>query len=156
MKEKLTQFLTQLTTDIDLEELFRNEPEKTMLSYGLDDESIKLVLNHEYDEIRVLLGDDFEISTNSFIGAYKHSESILKDRFARFLNELVHDLNLVNDFKQDPVYTMRHFGLTQRCIDLVLNKDFENIQIMLGANYQVHPNNIVKAFKIEPNQKLVG
>ena len=71
MSDKLKDFLTNLATDSDLVESFKQDKEGTMTSYGVDQDHIDLVVNKDYDEIQKMLGADYSISTNNIITAYK-------------------------------------------------------------------------------------
>lgn len=71
MTDKLTEFLTNLATDEKLVEAFKADNVGTMKAHGVSDEHIELVVNKKYDEIRQVLGDDYEVAIESIIKAIK-------------------------------------------------------------------------------------
>ncbi len=71
MADKLTEFLTNLSTDDKLSEAFKRDKKGTMKAHGISKEHIDLVINKKYDEIQKILGDDYDIANNSIIHASK-------------------------------------------------------------------------------------
>jgi hypothetical protein len=69
--KSLIEFLTDLSTDSDLLEAFKKDRTGTMKSNGISDSDIELVICEKYDEIKKLLGDDRDITTNHIIQIIK-------------------------------------------------------------------------------------
>jgi len=72
MTKTLTNFLSQLSTDVKLVESFKQDPAATMKKYGVSDEHQQLVLDQKYDEIQSLLGANYDITKNQTIKAFKN------------------------------------------------------------------------------------
>ena len=64
-----------------------------------------------------------------------------------FLTRLATDNELVSEFEKDKVSTMKAHSISEEHIELVVNKQYDEIQKVLGADYTIANNNIVKAFK---------
>ena len=71
MSSALTELLTQLSTDEKLAQKFKKDKAKVMTKAGISDEQQKLVMNKEYEKIQEILGENFKISSNSIIKAFK-------------------------------------------------------------------------------------
>jgi hypothetical protein len=71
MSQELTKFLTQLSTDKELVEAFKNDDVATMKAHNIDEKHIDLVTSGNYDEIQNLLGADYKVATNKVIKAFK-------------------------------------------------------------------------------------
>lgn len=71
----------------------------------------------------------------------------MSEQLTTFLTRLATDDDLVNEFEQDKAGTMRAHGISEDHIDMVLNKQYTEIQGLLGADYTIAKNSIVKAFK---------
>lgn len=72
MSQQLTDFLSQLATDNDLVDAFKNDKKATMKQHGISEAHIDLVVNKKYDEIQSILGADYSIANNDIIKAYKN------------------------------------------------------------------------------------
>jgi hypothetical protein len=72
MSQQLTNFLSQLATDNDLVDAFKNDKAGTMKQHDISDEHIDLVVNKKYDEIQNILGANYSIANNDIIKAYKN------------------------------------------------------------------------------------
>jgi len=64
-----------------------------------------------------------------------------------FLTELSTNSDLTQAFKKDKVTTMKAAGIDDKHIDLVINKKYDEIQKILGADYDITSNNVIQAFK---------
>jgi hypothetical protein len=71
MSQKLTEFLTEITTNQALRESFSADRAKTMKEYGVSDEDAALILNHDYDAVLKKLGPEYDIARNTIIDAFK-------------------------------------------------------------------------------------
>ncbi len=71
MSSKLTSFLTELSTNSNLVEQFKENPDEIIKKYNISSEHHELIKAHKYDEIQAILGADFSISKNTIIKAYK-------------------------------------------------------------------------------------
>jgi len=64
-----------------------------------------------------------------------------------FLSQLSTDEKLAESFKQDPAVTMAKYGVSDDHQRLVLDHKYDEIQALLGANYDIARNTTIKAFK---------
>ena len=71
----------------------------------------------------------------------------MADKLTEFLTNLATDDQLVESFKSDKVGTMRSFGVPEDHIDLVVNKKYDEIQKILGTEYDIASNSIITAIK---------
>jgi hypothetical protein len=71
MSQKLTEFLTEITTNKNLREAFSNDRAATMKKYGVSDEDAALVINHDYEAVLKKLGPGYDIAKNTIIDAFK-------------------------------------------------------------------------------------
>lgn len=71
----------------------------------------------------------------------------MTDKLTEFLINLSTDDQLVESFKNDKVGTMKSYGVSDEHIDLVVNKKYDEIQKVLGADYDITTNGIIQAIK---------
>ena len=71
MTDKLTDFLTNLSTDEKLVDDFKKDKKGTMKAHGVPDAHIDLVVNSDYDGVRKVLCSDYDIASNGVIKAFK-------------------------------------------------------------------------------------
>jgi len=71
----------------------------------------------------------------------------MSQELTKFLTRLATDDELVSEFEKDKVSTMKAHNISEEHIELVVNKQYDGIQKVLGADYTIASNNIVKAFK---------
>ncbi len=64
-----------------------------------------------------------------------------------FLSQLTTDAKLTESFELDPAGTMEKYGVSDEHIQLVLDHKYDEIQSLLGANYDIAQNTTIKAFK---------
>ncbi|MBV1908760.1 MAG: hypothetical protein KUG78_05525 [Kangiellaceae bacterium] len=64
-----------------------------------------------------------------------------------FLTNLSTDDALVDAFNNDKESTMKAYGVSDKHIELVINKNYGEIQSILGADYTIANNSVIKAFK---------
>jgi hypothetical protein len=64
-----------------------------------------------------------------------------------FLTRLSTDDDLVRAFKDDKVATMKANQVDDQHINLVVNKKYSEIQSLLGADYDIAKNSVIKAYK---------
>jgi len=62
MSEQLKDFLTNLSTDSELQESFKEDAAGTMRKHGVSEEHIDLVVNEKFDDLKKVLGVD-ELTT---------------------------------------------------------------------------------------------
>ena len=73
MTDKLTNFLTNLSTDEELVKAYKNDKAGTMKAHGVPADHIDLVVNKKYDEIQKVLGANYDIASNDVVKAFKKS-----------------------------------------------------------------------------------
>ena len=71
----------------------------------------------------------------------------MKKKLADFLTNLATDDDLAQAFKKDKEGTMRAQGIDKTHISMVVDKDYKQIEDLLGAEYNITYNDIVKAYK---------
>jgi len=70
-----------------------------------------------------------------------------KNKLTEFLTNLATNDGLARAFKENKKATMKAHGLSEEQIDLVINKQYDQIQNILGADYTIANNDIVRAYK---------
>jgi hypothetical protein len=73
----------------------------------------------------------------------------MTDKLTEFLTNLSTDKKLVNDFKKDKKATMKAHGVPTEHIELVVNSNYDGVRKVLGADYDIASNGVIKAFKIK-------
>jgi hypothetical protein len=68
-------------------------------------------------------------------------------QLTEFLTNLATDPALKEAFTQDKVATMQAHGVSDDHIQLVVNKQYDEIQSILGSNYTIATNSIIHATK---------
>jgi len=71
----------------------------------------------------------------------------MTQKLTDFLTRLATDQQLVSDFEKDAKATMQHHGLSEEHIELVLGHKYDEIQELLGENFRIDGNTVVKAFR---------
>lgn len=71
----------------------------------------------------------------------------MSKELTEFLTKLSVDEKLAEEFEKDKVATMTLAGVSKDHQKLVIEKDYAKIQTLLGANYKISSNEIIKAFK---------
>ena len=71
----------------------------------------------------------------------------MSQQLTDFLTRLATDDDLVTAFENDKEATMKSNGITQEHIDLVVNKEYSKVQAILGADYDIAKNGVIRAFK---------
>ena len=64
-----------------------------------------------------------------------------------FLTDLATNDDLAKKFKADKDGTMKEFNITEEHRKLVVNKNYDEIQSILGADYDIAHNDVIKAFR---------
>ena len=71
----------------------------------------------------------------------------MSQQLTEFLTALATDKELVEAFNKDKEKTMREHGVPEEHIELVVNKKYDEVQSVLGANYSIVSNGVITAFK---------
>ncbi len=71
----------------------------------------------------------------------------MSKKLTEFLTRLATDEKLVNAYKEDKAAVMEANGIEQQHVDLLVNKKYDEIQAILGADYNIAKNSIILAFK---------
>ena len=71
----------------------------------------------------------------------------MTDKLIEFLTKLSADDDLVRSFQADKDGTMKANGVSDDHRKLVIDKKYPEIQSLLGADYNIAKNDIIKAFK---------
>ncbi|MCF6193452.1 MAG: hypothetical protein L3J46_03870 [Kangiellaceae bacterium] len=71
----------------------------------------------------------------------------MTQKLTDFLTRLATDEQLVTDFKQGAKATMELHDVSDEHIELVLGLKYDEIQELLGENFRINSNTIIKAFK---------
>ncbi len=79
----------------------------------------------------------------------------MNEQFLEFLMKLAIDTELAKEFKLDKKGTMLKHNIQPNHIDLVINKEYDAIQSIVGDNYQLKRNDIIWAKPIEQLKEAV-
>ncbi|MCO7222927.1 hypothetical protein [Pleionea sp. CnH1-48] len=71
MSKQLTEMLSDLGENLDLQAAYKKDPEAVMDKYGIEESERDLVRQKNYDGIRSKLGTDVKMATNGFTRIYK-------------------------------------------------------------------------------------
>ncbi len=64
-----------------------------------------------------------------------------------FLTNLATDQDLVDEYNADPEGTMIQHNVPQHHRQLVLDKNYDEVQNVLGADYSITNNHVIRAYK---------
>ena len=73
----------------------------------------------------------------------------MTDKLKDFLTDLATNEELRGAFKSDKSATMKKHGIPDSDIQLVITKNYTEIQKRLGADYEISKNAIIDAFKLK-------
>ena len=71
----------------------------------------------------------------------------MSQELTNFLSALATDQDLVDAFNNDPEATMVAHKVQENHRELVHQKNYDEIQSVLGSNYSIATNHIIKAYK---------
>ena len=71
----------------------------------------------------------------------------MTSKLTEYLTRLSTDEDLVRVYKQDKVAAMKAYGIDDKHIEMIVNKKYAEIQSLLGADFDVAKNEVIKAFK---------
>jgi hypothetical protein len=72
----------------------------------------------------------------------------MSNKLTEFLSQLTVDSQLSNAFKSDKSATMKAHGISEEHIQMVINKNYHDIQEVVGCDYSIATNSIIHAYKI--------
>ena len=71
MSEELTTFMTELATNSEMQEAYKQDPKSLMEKHNLGEEDINLMLTGDVEAIQKKIGDDYKVSGKEWISAFK-------------------------------------------------------------------------------------
>jgi len=71
MTKKLTDFLTILSTDKELQKKFKKDKTGTMRAHGVQEDHIDLVVNNEHGKIRKILNAEYNSDVDHVFKGFK-------------------------------------------------------------------------------------
>ena len=71
MIDKLTDFLTNISTDTDLRDNYMQDKEGTMKAHGVSEEHRNLILNNKHAEVEQLLNAEYDVAVDGIITGFK-------------------------------------------------------------------------------------
>ena len=71
MTDKVVDFMTELATNVEMQEAYKQDSRKLMESHELDEADIQLMLNKDLDAIKARLGAEYSIGVMDIISAIK-------------------------------------------------------------------------------------